>query len=114
MAESRTLRMAAEFTFVCPLAAGLHARPASLLAELAGALNCEVSLTNLRTGVSANLKSTLGIIAADVRAGDEFHLRSDFLLNLKDYEIGGLSRMLGLLKMQEDIGVHVDLVFGPP
>jgi polyisoprenoid-binding protein YceI len=40
-------------------------------------------------------------------------LRSDFPLNLKDYRIGGLSRMLGMLRMYEDIEVHVDLVFGP-
>ena len=39
-------------------------------------------------------------------------LRSDFPLNLKDYQIGGLTKMLGMLKMQEDIEVHVDLTFG--
>lgn len=33
-------------------------------------------------------------------------------LNLKDYEIGGLSKMLGVLKMHEEIVVHVDLLFG--
>jgi polyisoprenoid-binding protein YceI/CheY-like chemotaxis protein len=45
--------------------------------------------------------------------GSTTRLRSDFPLNLKDYRIGGLSRMLGMLKMYEDIEVHVDLVFGP-
>ncbi len=39
------------------------------------------------------------------------HLRVDTPLNLKDYRIGGLSKMLGLLKMHEDIVVHVDVVF---
>lgn len=38
-------------------------------------------------------------------------LRSTFPLNLNDYEIGGLSKMLGLLKMHPDIVVHVDLLF---
>jgi hypothetical protein len=38
-------------------------------------------------------------------------LRSDFPLDLSDYEIGGLSRMLGVLRMQEGIDVHVDLTF---
>lgn len=38
-------------------------------------------------------------------------LRSDFGLNLKDYRIGGLSKMLGMLKMHERIEVHVDLSF---
>lgn len=39
-------------------------------------------------------------------------VRSDFPLNLKDYRIGGLSKLLGMLKMYEKIEVHVDLVFG--
>jgi polyisoprenoid-binding protein YceI len=38
-------------------------------------------------------------------------VRSDFPVNLKDFEIGGLSKMLGLLKMDEHIVVHVDLRF---
>ena len=38
-------------------------------------------------------------------------VRTDFPLNLKDYSIGGLSKMLGMLKMSENIQVHVDLVF---
>ena len=36
---------------------------------------------------------------------------SDFPLSLKDYRIGGLSKMLGVLKMYDDIEVHVDLLF---
>ena len=46
-------------------------------------------------------------------AGNGIRVRSDFPLNLKDYEIGGLSKMLGMLRMQEDIEVHVDLTFVP-
>ena len=44
-------------------------------------------------------------------APDTIRLRTDFPLNLKDYHIGGLSKMLGVLKMHENIEVHVDLVF---
>lgn len=33
-------------------------------------------------------------------------------LNLKDYKIGGLSKALGLLKMHENIEVHIDVTFG--
>jgi len=44
-------------------------------------------------------------------APDTIRLRGDFPLNLKDYHIGGLSKMLGVLKMHENIEVHVDLVF---
>jgi polyisoprenoid-binding protein YceI len=40
-------------------------------------------------------------------------LTSDFPLNLKGYEIGGLSKMLGMLKMHEDIEVYVDVTFTP-
>src|SRR5437773_7672789 len=43
---------------------------------------------------------------------DSIRVRGDFPLNLKDYRIGGLSKMLGILKMHENIEVHVDLVFG--
>ena len=38
-------------------------------------------------------------------------VRSDFPVNLKEYEIGGLSKMLGVLRMDEHIEVHVDLRF---
>src|SRR5581483_11521149 len=64
-----------EFKFVCPLPNGLHARPASQLAEFAGGFASELSLTNLRTSAAANLKSTLAIISADVRSGDECAVR---------------------------------------
>lgn len=43
--------------------------------------------------------------------GAALRLRSDFPLDLGDYEIGGLSKMLGMLRMQEGIEVHVDLTF---
>jgi polyisoprenoid-binding protein YceI len=43
--------------------------------------------------------------------GAKARVHSDFPLNLKDYRIGGLSKMLGVLKMYEDIEVHVDLLF---
>jgi polyisoprenoid-binding protein YceI len=44
--------------------------------------------------------------------GASARVRSDFPLNLKDYGIGGLSKMLGMLKMHENIEVHVDVLFG--
>jgi len=43
---------------------------------------------------------------------NQARVRSDFPLNLKDYRIGGLSKLLGMLKMSETIEVHVDLLFG--
>lgn len=44
--------------------------------------------------------------------GDGVRVQSTFPLNLKDYKIGGLSKMLGMLKMHPDIVVHVDVRFG--
>ena len=44
-------------------------------------------------------------------AGSTARVHTDFPLNLKDYRIGGLSKMLGMLKMYENIEVHSDLVF---
>jgi polyisoprenoid-binding protein YceI/CheY-like chemotaxis protein len=45
-------------------------------------------------------------------SGSTARVRTEFPLNLKDYRIGGLSKMLGMLKMYEDIQVHGDIVFG--
>ncbi len=59
-----------QFVFSCPLSSGLHARPASHLAEVANQFAAHCTLTNLRNGLVANGKSVLGIIAADVRYGD--------------------------------------------
>jgi polyisoprenoid-binding protein YceI len=44
--------------------------------------------------------------------GANARVRTDFPMNLKEYGIGGLSKMLGMLKMHENIEVHVDVVFG--
>jgi polyisoprenoid-binding protein YceI len=45
------------------------------------------------------------------QSGPTARVRTAFPLNLKDYRIGGLSKMLGMLKMSENIEVHGDLVF---
>jgi len=65
-----------QFVFSCPLSSGLHARPASHLAEVANQFASECTLTNLRNGLMANCKSVLGIIAADIRHGDRCALHS--------------------------------------
>jgi polyisoprenoid-binding protein YceI len=44
-------------------------------------------------------------------SGSDARLRSDFPVSLKDYRIGGLSKLLGMLKMYDKIEVHADLVF---
>lgn len=55
--------------------------------------------------------SQRGIEACRVSRG--LRVRGDTSLNLKDYDIGGLTKMLGMLKMHEEIVIHVDLMFGP-
>jgi multiphosphoryl transfer protein len=65
-----------QFVFSCPLPSGLHARPASCLAEVANQFVAESVLTNLRNGLTANAKSVLGIIAADIRQGDRCSLQT--------------------------------------
>src|SRR4051812_43817785 len=87
--------MALEFMFACPLAGGLHARPASLLADTANAFSCECTLTNVRRGDSVNLKSTLAIIGADVRMGDSCGVTC----NGPD-EIGALSALRRVVDQQ--------------
>lgn len=54
---------------------------------------------------AVQLPSVLTFSAEGVR------VRTTFPLNLKDYKIGGLSKMLGMLKMHPDIVVHVDVRF---
>ena len=46
-------------------------------------------------------------------SGAKARVRSEFPLSLKEYRIKGLSKMLGVLKMYDNIEVHVDLIFGP-
>ena len=45
------------------------------------------------------------------RSADTIHVTSSFPLDLRDYRIGGLTKMLGLLRMDPHIEVHVDLRF---
>ena len=53
-------------------------------------------------------------LPAVVQATPEgLRVRTEFPLDLKDYEIGGLTKMLGMLRMDEKIEVRVDLTFAP-
>ena len=59
----------ASFRFVCELPTGLHARPASVLAEMARRFHSAVMLTNEQTGASAEARSVLSVIGLDVQCG---------------------------------------------
>ena len=78
-----------------------------------------------RDSIAVTLRGTLHLhgvgravaFPATVQLSDsEARIRSDFPLSLKHYRIGGLSKMLGVLKMYDNIEVHVDLRFelSPP
>src|SRR5215471_2582177 len=69
------LHMVLEFTFTCPLPNGFHARPASHLASLANDFLSDCALTNLRNGSTADIKSVLSVVAADVRMNDQCSVR---------------------------------------
>lgn len=66
--------MALEFQFICPLPNGVHARPASALEEVASCFGADILITNRRTGRTANLKSVLAIVGADIRQNDDCQL----------------------------------------
>lgn len=51
--------------------------------------------------------------AVVLRRADAVEVRASAPLNLKDYKIGGLKKMLGILSMDENITVHVDVTFTP-
>jgi len=65
----------AELDFQCPLPNGLHARPASTLAEVVGRFEAEVSLEHQASGASANARSVLELVALGVKSGDRCRLR---------------------------------------
>jgi fructose-specific PTS system IIA-like component len=62
--------MPLDYSFSCPLPNGVHARPASALEEVARSFTADVVLLNQRTGRSANAKSILSIVGADIRFSD--------------------------------------------
>lgn len=49
--------------------------------------------------------------ATVVRTGDTTHVTAAFPLDLHDYAIGGLTKMFGMLRMEREIEVRVDLLF---
>jgi polyisoprenoid-binding protein YceI len=58
------------------------------------------------------VKQQAAIPATVLLFPDGVRVRGETPLNLKTYKIGGLSKMLGMLKMHEEIMVHLDLTFG--
>jgi fructose-specific PTS system IIA-like component len=67
--------MESEINFTFPLPAGLHARPASQLAEIISSFSAKVSFANLRNGKQADGCSPLAMVTTDTRAGDPCRIR---------------------------------------
>jgi polyisoprenoid-binding protein YceI len=51
------------------------------------------------------------VVATVQRCGDTTHVTTRFPIDLADYRIGGLTKMLGLLRMDREVDVLVDLRF---
>lgn len=64
-----------EYEFICPLANGFHARPASRFEKLVCGFTCNVSLQNLSNGKIANARSILSLVSADIKLGDKCLLK---------------------------------------
>ncbi len=77
--QSECAPMLHQHRFRCPLPNGLHARPASHLADVASPFSADITLVNERSGAVANTKSVLSIVAADVKLDDPCELRVDGL-----------------------------------
>ena len=66
-----------DFRFTCDLEHGIHARPASVLAEAIKPFAAQALLIKEATQRSADLRSVLSIVALDVGLGDECTIRAE-------------------------------------
>jgi fructose-specific PTS system IIA-like component len=64
--------MSSEYRFICTLRNGLHARPASMLAETARRFSAEVTIAKgASPGSAIDLRSVLSLVGMDVKFGEE-------------------------------------------
>ncbi|MBA7847460.1 phosphoenolpyruvate--protein phosphotransferase [Klebsiella sp. RHBSTW-00484] len=63
--------MAVVLTYICELSEGIHARPAGYIARLCHLFQATIDWENTRTGLQANAKSALSLIATDTLLNDE-------------------------------------------
>jgi len=73
--------------------------------------NDTASVTLFGTLAIHGVTRAVEIPASVSRGRDTIYVRSNFPLDLGDYHIRGLTKMLGLLRMDPKIIVHVDLRF---
>jgi len=67
----------------------------------------DVPVTVTRSGSAADGARS----HADTSHGETAHVVGTFPVNVTDYQVGGLTKALGMLRMHERIEVHLDLVF---
>jgi hypothetical protein len=85
--------------------------------ELAGVVPGEVrgdtvAVTLQGSFVIHGVRQSAAIPATVVFLPDGVRVLGQVPLNLKTYGIGGLTRMFGMLRMHEEILVHIDVTFG--
>ena len=68
MSETDTIT---EYRFSCPTPNGIHARPATKMEQIASGFSSEITIENLQNGKTANVRSILSLIAADIKADDD-------------------------------------------
>ncbi|MFI5235801.1 MAG: YceI family protein [Gemmatimonadales bacterium] len=72
-----------------------------------------VALTLRGTLKIHGIERAVDLPGTAVFSAGQVEVRTDFPLNLHDYQIKGLSKFFGTLKMHPDIVVHVDVIFSP-
>jgi phosphoenolpyruvate-protein phosphotransferase len=69
--------MTLEYSFTCPLANGIHARPANDIEQVVSQFDSEVMITNRRNAQKANARSVLSIISSDIKYNDACDISID-------------------------------------
>lgn len=69
--------MSKKITFICELANGVHARPASHIERVCKLFNASIYWHNLRADIKVDAKSVLALISSNTLSGDDCHLIID-------------------------------------
>ncbi|MGF1790802.1 phosphoenolpyruvate--protein phosphotransferase [Photobacterium profundum] len=88
-----------EIHFICPLPNGVHARPATEIELRANKFKSDITIENVTKKTSANAKSVLSMIGADILLGDECR----FIIQGEDEQEA--HRHLGIFVDQELTGI---------
>nr|WP_314425471.1 PTS sugar transporter subunit IIA [uncultured Erwinia sp.] len=97
--------MAVSITWLCELNEGIHARPAGYIARLCNLFQAAIDWENTRTGLRANAKSALSLIASDTLLNDECRIT----LSGKD-EQQAAARLRALLADLPTFSLHTEPV----